>query len=418
MFSLIKFELKKLAKKKSNIVTILGSLIFTIIICSMNITRFEYLGIKGHSTGFKAIELKKQDAKKLPIEITEDQVKKDIKDYQSLFSNPKNTKKNEEGRASLKDDAFLKFVYPKYDYLVMIALNYCEPGHESEISNFSNLSRLKLQNEAKFYETGNNKISTFLNMDHKGGNYSDKEKKFWINKISKVKTPYTYGYYVGWESLLTIFGTLVFTLLAIIITIAPMFAGEYQCGADSIILSSKYGKTKIIKAKIIAAFTFATIIFVLNLIFILSIPLLSFGTDGWNLPIQIKNAITVAPYKATFLEATFMCIGIAYVVILGTVSCTLLLSAKLKTPFTVLIVQIIILFVSLFMNEGADNSFYNHILYLLPSKAIEYDFSKYLSYSFGGLIVSLLLMRVIVYGAMGVISLPLIRNAFRKHQVQ
>lgn len=177
MFSLIKFELKKLVKKKSNIVTILVSLIVTIILCSMNITRFEYLGIGGHSTGFKAIELKKQDAKKFPTEVTEDQVKKDIKDYQSLISNPKNTIKNEEGRVSLKDNVFLKFVYPKYDYLSMIALNYCEPGRESEVYNLSNLSKLKLQNGSKFYETGNNKISTFLNMDHKGGNYSDKEKK-------------------------------------------------------------------------------------------------------------------------------------------------------------------------------------------------------------------------------------------------
>ncbi|MDU1320770.1 MAG: hypothetical protein E6931_04575 [Clostridium botulinum] len=416
MFSLIKFEFKKLAKKKSNIITILVSVILTIILFSMSITRFEYFNLKGHYTGLKAIELKKQDAKKLPIEVTEDQVAKDIKNYQSLFLNPANTKKTETGQLSLKNHVFLKYVQPKYDYLSMIAVNYCKPGGESEVYDLSNLPRLKLQNGAKFYKTRNNKISTFLNMDHKGGNYSDKEKKFWINKISKVKTPYTYGYYVGWESLLRIFGTLVFTLLAIIITVAPMFAGEYQCGADSIILSSKYGKTKIIKAKIIAAFAFATIIFVLNLIFVLAIPLLSFGTDGWNLPIQIQQRIP--PYKVTFLGATVMCIGIAYVVILGSVSFTLLLSAKLKTPFTVLIVQIIILFASLFMKEGADNSFYNHILYLLPSKAIDYEFSNYLSYSFGGIIVSLLLMRVIVYGIVGVISLPLVSNAFRKHQVQ
>lgn len=418
MFSLIKFEFKKLAKKKLNAITILVSVIVTIILFSTTITKFEYLGIEGHSTGFKAIELKKQDAKKFPIEVREDQVEKDIKNYQSLFSNSGNTIKNEEGQLSLKDHVFLKSVYPKHDYLSMIAVNYCEPGGESEVYDLSNLPRLKLQNGAKFYETRNNKISTFLNMNHKGGNYSDKEKKFWINKISKVKTPYTYGYYIGWESLLRIFGALVFTLLAIIITVAPMFAGEYQCGADSIILSSKYGKTKIIKAKIIAAFAFATIIFVLNLIFALAIPLLSFGTDGWNLPIQIQNTTIPSPYKATFLGATVMCIGIAYVVILGSVSFTLLLSAKLKTPFTVLIVQVIILFASLFMKEGADNSFHNHILYLLPSKAIDYEFSKYISYSFGGVIVSLLLMRVIVYGAIGVISLPLVRNAFRKHQVQ
>ncbi|EJO5347386.1 hypothetical protein NRP93_001464 [Clostridium botulinum] len=416
MFSLIKFEFKKLAKKKSNIITILVSVILTIILSSMTITRFEYLGIEGHSTGFKAIELKKQDAKKLPTKITEDQVAKDIKNYQSLFSNPKNTIKTQTGQLSLKDDVFLKSVYPKYDYLSMIAVNYCEPGGESKVYDLSNLLRLKLKNGAKFYETRKNKILTFVNMNHKSGNYSDKEKKFWNNKISKVKTPYTYGYYVGWESLLRTFGTLVFTLLAIIIIVAPMFAGEYQCGADSIILSSKYGKTKIIKAKIIAAFTFATIIFVLNVIFTLAIPLLSFGTDGWNLPIQIQN--TIAPYKVTFLGAILMSIGIAYVVILGSVSFTLLLSAKLKTPFTVLIVQIIILLVSLFMKEGADNSFYNHILYLLPFKAIQSELFTYLSYSFGGITISLILMRVIVYAAMAIVFLPFVKNAFRKHQVQ
>ncbi|MBD5640060.1 hypothetical protein HYI18_15950 [Clostridium botulinum] len=416
MFSLIKFEFKKLAKKKSNIITILVSVILTSILFSMSITRFEYFSLKGHYTGLKAIELKKQDAKKLPIEVKEDQVEKDIKNYQSLFLNPANTIKTETGQLSLKNHVFLKYVQPKYDYLSMIAVNYCKPGGESEVYDLSNLLRLKFQNGAKFYETRNNKISTFVNMNHKGGNYSDKEKKFWINKSSKVQKPYRYGYYVGWESLLRMFGTLVFTLLAIIITLAPMFAGEYQCGADSIILSSKYGKTKIIKAKIIAAFGFATIIFVLNLIFALAIPLLSFGIDGWNLPIQIQHRI--APYKATFLGATVMSIGIAYVVILGTASFTLLLSTKFKTPFTVLIVQIVILFTSLFMNKGADNGLFNHILYLLPSKAMQPDFFTYLSYSFGGITISLLLMRVIVYGAVGVISLPLVRNTFRKHQVQ
>ncbi|GAA0741660.1 ABC transporter permease subunit [Clostridium oceanicum] len=414
MFNLIKFELRKMGKKRFNIITILVSVIITIITFSMPITRFEYRGIRGHRTGLKAIELKKQDAKKLPTKVTENQVAKDIKDYQRLFSNPKNTIKKENGQLSLKNSVDDKYVIPKFNYLLMISENYYEPDDQGY--DFSNLRRLKLKNGAKFYETRKNKISTFLNMNHKGGNYSDSEKKFWINKTSKIKAPYSYGYYTGWSALLKYIGALFFTLLAIIIIVAPVFSGEYQCGADSIILSSKYGKTKIIKAKIIAAFAFATIIFVLNLIFALAIPLLAFGTSGWNLSIQIQD--TMIPYSTTFLKTTFMFIGIIYVVILGTVSFTLLLSSKFKTSFTVLIVQIVILFISLFMKEGAENGFFNHILYLLPSKAINADVLTYLSYSFGGITVSLLLMRVIVYGAIGVISLPFARNAFRKHQVQ
>lgn len=415
MFNLIKFELRKMAKKRFNIITILVSVILTIITFSMPITGFEYCSIKGQHTGLKAIDLKKQDAKKLPTKLTENQVAKDIKDYQRLFSNSKNTIKNEKGQLSLKNDAFLKYVNHKYNYLQMISENYSEPG--KEVYDHSNLRRLKLKCGAKFYETRKNKISIFLNMNHKGGNYSDSEKKFWINKTSKTKTSYSYGYHEGWSAILQYIGALFFTLIAIIITVAPVFSGEYQCGADSIILSSKYGKTKIIKAKIIAAFVFATIIFVLNLILALAILLLSFGTSGWNLPIQIQN--TMAPYSVTYLGATFMFIGIIYVVILGTVSFTLLLSSKLKTPFTVLIVQIVILFVSLFMREGdTENGLFTHIVYIMPFRAINGDVFNYLSYSLGGIIISLLLMRVIVYAAIGVISLPFARNAFRKHQVQ
>ncbi|WP_035292916.1 ABC transporter permease subunit [Clostridium sp. KNHs214] len=416
MYSLIKFEFKKLAKKRVNIITSLVSLILTIIFSTLFITKFEYLDASGDYKGLKAIELKKEDVKKLPNEITEEQVAKDIKAYQKLFSNPKNTIKNEVGEVSLKNDIYLKYVSPKREYLSMIAYNYCEPGNE--VFDLSKILTIKSKEGTRFYKIRNNKVSTFLNMNHKGGNYSEEEKTFWLNKISKIQGPYKYGYYEGWESVNRSLGALIFTLLAIIIMVAPIFAGEYQSGADAIILAAKYGKTKIIGAKIIAAFAFATIVFALNLIFALAIPLLAFGIDGWNLPIQIKDTLIPIPYSVTFSLSTFICIGISYVVILGSVAFTLILSAKLKTPFTVLMVQVIILFASLFIKKGADNGLFNHILYLLPNKAMECDFSTYLSYSFGGLTISLLLMRVIVYGSMAIICLMFTKNIFRKHQVQ
>ncbi|WP_160672568.1 ABC transporter permease [Clostridium sp. C8-1-8] len=412
MFSLIKFELMKLAKKRTNIITVLVGVMLTIIFFSLLVINFN--GFDSNVKGFKAIALERENMKKLSNKLTEEQVTKDIKEYQNIYSNPKNFEKDINGSNSLKEDVFDKLIMPKYDYLWMLAKNYTKIDSDCDVSN---LAKINLKNGAEFYKARDIKISNLLNENHKGGNYSEQEKKFWIDKNSKVQKPYTYGYHEGWESMLGIFGSLIFMLLAICITVAPVFAGEYQCRADAVILSSKYGKTKLIRAKIIATFIFVTIVFFLNIIFAVGIPLLAFGVDGWNLPIQIYD--TIAPYNVTFASCTLISVCIFYLVTLGVVSLTLFLSAKFKSSYTVLIIDIAILFISLFMSDGADNGLYEHILYLLPyEKSMWHEFKSYLSYSFGGITLSLISMRALVYSVMIIGFLPFIGNAFRKHQVQ
>ncbi|MBW9171489.1 hypothetical protein K2F43_09730 [Clostridium estertheticum] len=416
MFSLMTFEFKKLAKKRTNIITVLISVILTIIFFALPIIQFEAYDTKGNQyTGFKAIALKKEQSKELSSStITEETVTKAIKEYQKLFSKPENIIKSELGDPSLKENVYIKYVSPKFQYFSMISQNYEKPDENLGLSNLLNIN---LQDGSKFYETRNNKISALLNMNEGDRNYSAQEKTFWLNKSSKIQEPYTYGYYKGWYEILSNLGTLIFTLLVICITIAPVFAGEYQCGADAVILASKYGKTKVITAKIISAFAFATMVFFLNVIFAVAIPLLCFGIEGWNLPMQIHN--TIIPYPVTFASCTFICICVSYAVMLGTVSFTLMLSARLKTPFTVLIIDVVVLLISFFMKPGADNGVFSGILYLLPYKSLTADeFASYLSYSFGGLTISLILMRIVVYGVMAIVFLPFVKNAFRKHQVQ
>ena len=49
--------------------------------------------------------------------------------------------------------------------------------------------------------------------------------------------------------------------------------------------------------------------------------------------------------------------------------------------------------------------------------ALSYASGKYISYQFGGLVLDTFSMRVIVYAALTVITLPLARLGFKKHQV-
>lgn len=93
----------------------------------------------------------------------------------------------------------------------------------------------------------------------------------------------------------------MFSLLAVCIVIAPVFSGEYQAGTDAVILSAKYGKTKLTTAKIVASYLFGFAAFTLHIIVAFGLPLVAFGVDGWNLPLQING--TTVPYPLTFLQA-------------------------------------------------------------------------------------------------------------------
>ena len=146
------------------------------------------------------------------------------------------------------------------------------------------------------------------------------------------------------------------------------------------------------------------------------IPLMTFGIDGWNLPIQIANPII--PYSFTFLQATLINTAVIFMVQLALISFTLFLSSKMKTPFLVLIVIVPILFIPLFMTPTGTSGLYNLILFLTPYRATLPQFGSYISYQFGGLVLNVLTMRVAVYGLLTLVAIPFARLGFKKHQVK
>ena len=96
---------------------------------------------------------------------------------------------------------------------------------------------------------------------------------------------------------------------------------------------------------------------------------------------------------------------------------TLLLSAKMKSPYLVLIVLIPILFIPMFLTPNGTTGAYNLILFLLPYRSTMPEFNKYISYQFGGLVLNTLTIRAILYFLLAIIMLPLARLGFKKHQV-
>ena len=141
------------------------------------------------------------------------------------------------------------------------------------------------------------------------------EKEYWLEKSNNTKTPFEYGFYYGYSNLYSTYEMLIIGVIAICICLASVFAGEYQNGTDKILLTTKYGKSKGVTAKILASYIFAGIVFTIYLIFAIGSVFLMFGTDGGNLPIQLISMLS--PYALTFFQSLLYNIAISYTVLFG-----------------------------------------------------------------------------------------------------
>ena len=406
---LIKYEFLKILRKKSTLIVMAASLILTGFLFGLPIMQFQTYNQDGVIKGADGIAYEKGQYADLSVPLSEEYVAETIREVQGLFENPDNI--GYDGNEQfLIGDAYWNGVAPREKLLNLIANTYSKPN---EILGYNNFPDLDINGGASFYQTMERKIQNLLNNPSR--KLSNEQKEYWGSMAEKVDTPLQYGYYEGWEVIISSFELLMFALLAICIVVAPVFSGEYQEGTDAVILSAKYGKTKLTTAKIAASLLFGTAAFILNVVVACGLPLAAFGADGWNLPLQIAN--TAIPYPLTFLQAVFINLGIIYLVLLAMVGLTLLLSAQMKSPYLVLIILVPILFIPMFLTPNGTTGAYNLTLFLLPYRVAMPEFSKYISYQFGSLVLDTLTIRAILYVFLTVIMLPLARLGFKKHQV-
>lgn len=405
---LIKYEFLKILKRKSTLMIMAASLLLTAFLFGLPILQYQTYQQNRAIKGFEGIAYEKELYRDLSVPITEEYAAEIIGEYQALFENPENV--GYDGNEKfLIGDAYWDFAAPREDLLNLLASVYDSPG---EYSGLNKLPELNLAEGAMFYQSRNEKIEALLNTPSR--NLSDNQKEYWRSMNSRVETPLQYGWHEGWEIILNSFELLTFALLAVCIATAPVFSGEYQSGTDAVILSGRYGRTKLVRAKIISSMLFGVLAFTLHVIVAFGLPLGAFGTEGWNLPLQAAGASI--PYPFTFLQACLINMGVITLVLLAMIGLTLLLSAHMKSPYLVLTVLVPVLFLPLFLSPNGTDGAYNLTLFLLPYRAFIPEIGKYISYKIGGIVLDALSMRAVLYAVLTAVMLPLAGLGFRNHQ--
>lgn len=406
---LVKYEFLKILRKKTTLIVIAASLLVTAFLFGLPAMQYQTYDQNGVIKGAEGIEYNKGLYDDISVPLTDEYVTGLIKEVQTLFENPENV--GYDGNEKLIiGDAYWNEIAPKEKLLNMIARNYAGPNESAGYNIFPDID---VSDGAKFYEAMQTNSDAAINSSIRP--MTNEQKAYWSSMVSKVDTPLQYGYYEAWDVIITSFELLMFAILAICIVIAPVFSGEYQAGTDAVILSGKYGKTKLINAKIIAALLFGTLAFVLHILVACGLPLITFGVEGWNLPVQIAN--TTIPYPLTFLQATLINIGVIYLMLLAMIGLTLLLSSKMKSPYLVLTVLVPVLFIPMFLSPTGSTGAYNLTLFLLPYRATTPEMGKYISYQFGSLVLDVCTVRAILYAVLTAVMLPLARHGFKSHQV-
>ncbi len=156
----------------------------------------------------------------------------------------------------------------------------------------------------------------------------------------------TLGYCAGWDKMLSAMGGVLSLLMCLIVVIglSPVFAEEYAFHTDSVICASRYGKTKLTTAKVIASLeavigTYTVYIFLY---------LLLYGgfyrLDGWNVSIQSSLHYASSTYTINFLQMFLITVAMNILGIIALTGITLFLSAKMKSPVSALIASCIVCF--------------------------------------------------------------------------
>ncbi|MBC9785805.1 hypothetical protein H1S01_15070 [Heliobacterium chlorum] len=235
----------------------------------------------------------------------------------------------------------------------------------------------------------------------------------------RTKNPVYYDYFYGWRNLCEEFPFITVVVLGaiIIICLSPVFSQEYSLHTDAIILTTKYGKSTLIKAKIISAFLFATLVYICFAAINLGLYAAFFGMDGANSSIQLYAWYYQSPYNLTYGELYLTLLGLGYLGLMFMTAITLFISSRGKNPFISVVLSGLLLYV-----PNIDLSVQSHLAYkimsLFPVNIMRAndDFELGVLYDFFGLILTQPVAMATAAFLGLVLLIPTAYRSFQRHE--
>lgn len=399
---MIRFELKKIFGKRLNIAAMLAGLLVLGVILFNRIADCSYYdGSRDtYVTGLDALTLAAEREEGDPSLLTEAFMTEYLKNIQAQ---------------DLKlgsEDAYMKIIRQNPQLFYFAAENYTDM--RAEYVNEEVLNEIDLSDGAKFYERRMEKITDFLTTDFSFGNFSEAEKVYWTEKASQVETPFAWGYQEVMSILLDVATAGIYLIIVVIFCVSPIFSSERETGTEALLLTTKYGCSRLVWSKLAAAFLFTAGYYLVSYLLCTAVVGLLNGFPGGSLPIQLWNA--VIPYRLTAMQVYALQIGMLLLVSLAVTSLVCLFAAWSKSTVAAMVAGILVVFAPLFFPMSKTSGLWNHINYLFPARGMLFQevLETYASFSIGKLVIPYPWMLLLVNGTVIVLAVVPVKRLFQK----
>lgn len=310
---MLKYELKKIYSKKINQIVFVIILLIAITLSCFAIGSMRYVDKDGNThTGVKSYRNLISDSNKWAGILTEDKIVEIVKIEKELAK-----KYNGE----IPDTEYGKTMQ-SYEGIKSFIVSILTPNAEW---NENVLKQLTNEQANALYTTYKE------NMQKMAKEYGKniKQQDFLTKQYSKVELPLNYELKDSWETM-TLYAQTFAIILAIFTSflVAGIFAEEFQTRAESVFFSTKYGRSKATKNKIISGVLITTMVYWIS-VGIMTLILISFmGTNGFNTPYQISEPYSM--YYMTYGGYYLLTLLCGYIGSLFSASITMLVTTKMR----------------------------------------------------------------------------------------
>jgi len=284
---------------------------------------------------------------------------------------------------------------------------------ESRRFNMEDYQKLTKEQAEQFYSLRHDRQVKLVEATHMSAKAQEKV----LALDQQIQTPWIFSYTGGYTRFFVIINTIgIIAAFVMAVCIAPLFSGEYVSGTDQLLLASKYGKNKLIYAKLFTGFSFGAITSLVFTLLAYTLSLLLLGSDGANAPLQLY--FTMSPYPLTMGETAAILGVCTFFACLMTTSITMLLSAIMKSPYYVIILISLLLVLPLFYSMSQTNLLLYNLYNLLPANMMTLsNVLGGIQYELEGLIIKPYVFMPLFSGAMCLLLTPLTYRSFKNHQI-
>ena len=346
-------EMKRLIRTKSVWILMIAMVVLAAVMAYVPVTFIRaYKTDAGNVqavTGVQAVKISKETRKDMEGEVTEEKIRQAIRVLNEMYQ--------EYGSSFMEEvpaDVYAEKIYP-----IMPVLNVIEQVLAPDGKNLYNMEAFDVKEEdaATIYEKYREEIQ---------GLSQNPELVKEMQKISgSVKTPFTYESGMTLETVDYYTVYLFLVMFAFIVIASPVYAAEYQTGADDVIRCTKNGRVRIAVTKILVTFTLAVATFVASSLTFVAVLYILYGGSGFGTSIQMGYVFYLPALTIGSMLKLQITGGVLFT--LATVSFVLFLSSKCKNVQTALISAFGIAILPMILNMAGNNNVLNIMRCILPT---------------------------------------------------